>query len=175
MFLLVKTSFIAFERGFVAVDATVRGGKYRFVNTHLEVGGVVASPFARVQAVQMQELLDILATETKPVILAGDFNSSPEDALGQPYSQAIEAGFIDTWTLRRREADGYTCCFNEVLDDPYAELTERIDHIFLMPWNKVVQKIRARVVGDREVDMTPGGLWPSDHAGVIAGIRFFRE
>ncbi len=167
--------YVEFVRGFVAVDVEMRGDSYRFVNTHLEVGGDPDSPFAQIQAVQMMELLASLSGETKPVILAGDFNSSPVDALGQPYSQAIAAGYIDTWSQRKKEEEGFTCCFNETLDDPYAVLFERIDHIFLLPRDRVVKKIKARLVGDRLTDMTPGGLWPSDHAGVVAGIKFFRE
>jgi hypothetical protein len=29
----------------------------------------------------------------------------------------------------------------------------------------------ARVVGDQPGDRTPGGLWPSDHAGLVATLR----
>jgi hypothetical protein len=31
--------------------------------------------------------------------------------------------------------------------------------------------LHARVVGDEPDDRTAGGLWPSDHAGVIATIQ----
>ncbi len=169
--------WIEFVRGFVAVDATVRGQTYRFVNTHLEVGGVPGDIFSRIQADQMQELLSILAAEDKTVILAGDFNSFPGSDPGSdvPYTQAVDAGYLDTWILRERKAKGYTCCFNETLDDPLARLYERIDHIFVLPRGKDVKKVRAKVVGNRIFNMTDEGLWPSDHAGVIVGIRFFRE
>ncbi len=31
--------------------------------------------------------------------------------------------------------------------------------------------IQAEVIGDRERDRTPSGLWPSDHAGSVAVVR----
>jgi endonuclease/exonuclease/phosphatase family metal-dependent hydrolase len=68
---------VEFLRGYVAVDAIVRGSTYRFVNTHLEIQGGSLDPLLPfVQAAQAQELIIMLATETRPVILVGDFNSS---------------------------------------------------------------------------------------------------
>lgn len=166
---------LEFTRGYVAVDVEVKGESYRFVSTHLEVGGEPGSDFAMLQATQMQELLSVLSYESKPVILVGDFNSSPEDAIGQPYSQAIAAGYTDIWTQRKKPAEGFTCCFNEAVDDPDAELYERIDHIFLLPQGKDIKKISVKVTGDDPVDMTPGGLWPSDHSGVIGKIKFTKD
>ncbi|WP_456385402.1 endonuclease/exonuclease/phosphatase family protein [Desulfolithobacter sp.] len=164
---------VPFSRGFAAVDVEVRGASYRFVNTHLEIGGATRySPFSLVQAAQMQELLEILSLETKPVILAGDFNSSPKDPESQPYALALEYGYRDVWTMKERETRGYTCCFNETVDDPYARLYERIDHIFLLPRYREVAKVRAIRVGARNNSLTPEGFWPSDHAGVVAGIVF---
>ena len=75
---------IAFERGFVAVDALIGNLPMRFVNTHLEVRNVdptnPLSPF--VQAAQSSELIGIVAAlpnpQSAPVIIVGDINSSPE-------------------------------------------------------------------------------------------------
>lgn len=70
---------VEFLRGYVAADAFVRGSTYRFVNTHLEIQGGSLDPLLPfVQAAQAQELISMLATETRPVILVGDFNSSPQ-------------------------------------------------------------------------------------------------
>jgi hypothetical protein len=172
---------LEFTRGFVAVDAEVEGEVYRFVNTHLEIGGEPGSDFALVQALQMQELLTILSFESLPVILVGDFNSDPEDDVSvhpvygeivPPYMQAVAAGYTDIWTPRGKPA-GLTCCFNEEADDPDAELYERIDHIFLLPqYALALEKAMAVTTGDKEIDMTSSGLWPSDHAGVIGRIKF---
>ncbi len=163
---------LEFTRGYVAVDVDVKGEGYRFVNTHLEVGGDPGSDYAMLQAAQMQELLTVLSYEAKPVILVGDLNSSPYAPVEQAYSQAIAAGYVDTWTLRKKQSDGYTCCFNEAVNDPEAELYERIDHIMMLTKEKEILKVRAKVLGDEQIDQTINGLWPSDHAGVIAKIKF---
>ena len=68
---------VEFLRGYVAVDARVKGREYRFVNTHLEVQ--FPAPIPNIQGAQAAELAFVLATETKPIILVGDFNSSPDD------------------------------------------------------------------------------------------------
>jgi hypothetical protein len=33
-------------------------------------------------------------------------------------------------------------------------------------------KVKATVIGDELQDRTESGLWPSDHAGVVAKIQF---
>ena len=55
---------------------------------------------------------------------------------------------------------------------PTAELDERIDLIFLDPLDLAIDKVKCHLVGDEVADMTPSGLWPSDHAGVVAKIKF---
>lgn len=166
---------LKFTRGYVAVDINVKGEDYRFVNTHLEVGGEPGSGYAMLQAAQMQELVAVLSNETKPVILVGDLNSSPYAPVGQAYSQAVAAGYVDTWELRKNQSEGFTCCFNETVNNPETDLYERIDHIFMLPKEKEILKVRTKVLGDEPIDQTANGLWPSDHAGVIAKIAFLEE
>ncbi|MGD2114043.1 MAG: endonuclease/exonuclease/phosphatase family protein [Acidobacteriota bacterium] len=164
---------IDFLRGFTAVDATVHGRTVRFVNTHLEVESIVPI----VQQAQTAELLAELAAEELPVVLVGDFNSSPDDPFPAPYGQLAAAGFTDTW-LRRlgRPEDGATCCFTETLDDPSAALTSRIDLVWARtgstapPFDAGIGPVRAVVVGDALRDRTDTGLWPSDHAGVVSSM-----
>ena len=58
---------VEFKRGFVGVDADVRGRRYRFVNTHLEVEepdpGNPASMFF--QSAQAAQLVATLAAQPK--------------------------------------------------------------------------------------------------------------
>ena len=54
------------------------------------------------------------------------------------------------------------------------ELYERIDLVFVKPMKKEIKSIIAITTGDTPFSMTPGGLWPSDHAGVVARIKFSR-
>lgn len=164
---------IDFLRGFVAVDATVRNRTVRFVNTHLEVAGIVPV----IQQAQAAELLAELAPEELPVVLVGDFNSSPDDPFPAPYAQIDASGYTDTWLHRRgRPEDGATCCFTETLDDPTATLSERIDLVWARtgathpPFHGGIGPVRATVVGEELRDRTDGGLWPSDHAGVVTGL-----
>jgi endonuclease/exonuclease/phosphatase family metal-dependent hydrolase len=174
-----------FTRGFVAIDAKVCGQVYRFINTHLETGG--DEDFKAVQAAQMHELLTILSVDTRPLpfILVGDLNSDPEhtpfmhDIYGlvvPPYMQAIEyAEYLDIWDVSDNWGDGLTCCFNDTVDNPDFELYERVDHIFLLLRGRTTDRIVARVIGNNNSYLTPTGLWPSDHAGVVANIKFIHE
>jgi endonuclease/exonuclease/phosphatase family metal-dependent hydrolase len=182
-----------FRVGFVAVDATVGDKDYRFVNTHLEIHEPApGNPLSRFfQAAQAAELIATLALTTPPglsLIVVGDTNSSPEHEpvpgpsplpepfdLGiiPPYMQFVDAGYTDIWTLRPGAVPGFTCCQDPDLANKRSKLSERIDMIFsLEPPSKVRQ---VRVVGDRASDKTPPPgprLWPSDHAGVVAGLQF---
>ena len=52
--------------------------------------------------------------------------------------------------------------------NPVSLLTERIDFV-LFRGDFAVHSVE--VVGDEPVDRTPSGLWPSDHAGVVAQLE----
>jgi endonuclease/exonuclease/phosphatase family metal-dependent hydrolase len=175
-------AMVEFVRGYVAVDAFLRGSTYRFVNTHLEVQGGSLDPLVPfVQAAQAQELIAELASEARPVILVGDFNSSPQDPvmlpLIPPYVQFVAAGYTDAWTVRDGIPEpGFSCCQDETLTNPVSFLSERIDLIFLRndaatyPFS-VIGPVQASVVGADPASRTPSGLWLSDHAGVDARLR----
>ncbi len=77
---------VEFTRGFVIVDAIIKGKIFRFVNTHLEVRSSPGSIFRVFQSAQMYELLGTIDyldgipfLGNRPVIMVGDFNSSLED------------------------------------------------------------------------------------------------
>jgi hypothetical protein len=48
-----------------------------------------------------------------------------------------------------------------------SKLSIKYDLIFV----NGLSALDAKVVGDKAADKTPSGLWPSDHAGVIATLR----
>ena len=172
---------VEFTRGYVAVEVMIHGKKVQCANTHLEIRGEEKSEFRVIQALQMNELLQVLDGGKGPVILLGDFNSSPEDEvfghalfgpIVPPYRQALMKGYSDAWLLQDDPDDGYTSGFDEYVSDPTAELTTRIDHIFIDPQKRRIKSVEADVVGDEVEDMTPiNHLWPSDHAGVVAKVR----
>lgn len=147
------------ERGYTAVDATVSGNTYRFVNTHLEA-------FTEdVRVAQTQELVDLLDDETLPIILLGDFNTRATHGTG--YQTIISAGYEDLWH-KDSEGTGSTCCQDDDILNEISDLTVRIDQIFvrnLQPTNVITYTI-----GDKSTDRLDSGLWPSDHAGVVALI-----
>ena len=181
---------VSFERGFVGVDATVGSKDYRFVNTHLEIREPVPKEFQCAQAAELIETLDATPPEVS-LILVGDLNSSPKDEpvpgtlplpvplppscspeVVPPYVQLLEAGYTDVWTLRRPPAPGFTCCQAPDLLNRRSTLDERIDFIFSLGEPARVRQVR--VVGARVSDRTrpPPRLWPSDHGGVLATLRF---
>lgn len=191
---------VEFTRGFLAVDVDIKGTEYRFVNTHLEIRGATDSVFRIYQDWQMQELLGTInfiqgAYGAKPLIMVGDFNSSPDDVEGYgwlphpeygdillpyvpPYMQAVTAGYLDSWLLQSKYGDGYTSGFDDIVSDPTKELTSRIDIVFIDPFDQVLDSVKCDVVGDEVSDMIPNPyapgmyLWPSDHAGVVAKVKF---
>lgn len=177
-----------FKRGWAAVDAEICGAWYRFVNTHLEIASEAGSGFRWIQSEQMKDLMDMLDAELKPILLVGDFNSSPEHDEGEfcvsenmcwtyipPYMQAtMDADYIDVWELIFWPRDGFTSGFDEFVSDPTAELYERIDLVLLKPKKKEIKNVIAITTGDTPFSMTPGGLWPSDHAGVVARLKYSR-
>jgi endonuclease/exonuclease/phosphatase family metal-dependent hydrolase len=142
------------------------GDKARFVSTHLEpILHPQLSPV--IQGLQADELLNGPGNTNLPVVLVGDFNSNA-DGTGTPtYSKIINAGFIDAWTIAG-EGNGFTCCQAENLLNQNSSLDERIDFIFFKS-NFDVKKIE--IVGNSQKDRTISGLWPSDHAGIVANLK----
>lgn len=175
----VAGSSIDFTRGYTAVDVKLRNKKFRIVNTHLEVKG--EGPVVAVQALQAQELIGVLAGETKPVVLLGDLNSAPNETIDlatgavPPYMQFSFAGYRDSWLESPNAAlPGYTCCQAEFLINPASLFDQRIDYVFYQSRHfehaHRTTRIYADIVGEEATDKTLSGLWPSDHGGVFAKI-----
>jgi hypothetical protein len=153
-------------RGWTSVDATVGAHTFRFVNTHLEV-----QSFAPIQLAQAAELITMLGASPLPVVLVGDFNSAADRSQTATYGNLLAAGYRDVWN--RVGAPGYTCCHAKDLRNKHPELDQRLDIIFLRGFADGVFAAggQPRIVGDRTGDRTRDGLWPSDHAGVVATLR----
>jgi endonuclease/exonuclease/phosphatase family metal-dependent hydrolase len=143
-------------RGWASVDVEVRGRSFRFVTTHLDA---FSSQIRNAQAAQL--LTGPAATEL-PVILVADTNSGPGTDLGA-YGILSGGGFADAWV------DGpITCCFKNDLHDPDPTLTKRVD---LVLTTGGFEPEALDIVGEDPADRTASGLWPSDHAGVVATLR----
>lgn len=192
---------IVFTRGYNIVDVDIKGRSYRFVNTHLEVSGnPFANGFQFAQAFELTQILNALAVEVSDeiVVLVGDLNSDPADGpfaecalpptftdLGPcptPYAVMASNEYTDTWTVRNGAADdGFTCCQQDLLANDDSWLNERIDHIWVRAplggaqGPNFLRAVHSMTVGNRQRDRTASWLWPSDHAGVVAGMTFRLE
>jgi endonuclease/exonuclease/phosphatase family metal-dependent hydrolase len=168
---------LPFSRGYQSVDATVRGRTYRFANTHLEVGEALAG----LRALQGLELAESLADASLPVILVGDLNANPGDpspipGVPSPWDLFAGIGYEDAW-LRRVGApfNGLTCCQTETLDNADPVYTSRVDFVLVRSDGSLgsfpdLGPVRMELLGDESGETTPAGLWPSDHAGLIARL-----
>jgi endonuclease/exonuclease/phosphatase family metal-dependent hydrolase len=134
------------------IDAEVDGRPFRLVNSHIEAWD------EKVRNAQRDELLAAVGEPCRPVVLVGDFNATPE-AVGMP------AAYVDAWAVAGGGGDGLTCGHRADLTGE-SGLSERIDYV----WVRDAEVGRCWVVGARAEDRTPSGLWPSDHAGVVADI-----
>lgn len=165
-FLPIATPFGDLEllRGWTSVDVKVRGKWVRLVNTHLEV-----QSFEPIQVLQAQELLAGPAATTLPAMVIGDLNSAGPPGPGDTatYGLMTGAGFSDAWIDTHPGEDGFTCCQDADLMNAASSLDQRIDHVLHRGGFTATM---ADLVGEDEADMTPSGLWPSDHAGVVARV-----
>lgn len=155
---------IVYPRAWQSVDVLIVGSEnqFRFINTHLEAFD------PSVNEAQAQELVDGPAITVFPAILAGDFNAAPNDLFSSAYGIILDNGFDDAWEQVLPGVNGFTCCQKANLRNEASNLSRRIDYVFVRN-DLEVQK--AHRVGHRQIDRTPGGLWPSDHAGVVARVR----
>ena len=162
-------------RNAVGVTARVDGNDFRFVSTHLEPLVPGLPDDSQPQLGQVLELIELLATDHSPelaTIVVGDFNSVAPAGTSRQLMEG--AGFTDVWTVRAPLGQsGATCCQSVVLDNPESQLSERIDYI----WTQNLElrsPVLAFTIGDQPIFRTPARprLWPSDHAGVTALLRF---
>jgi len=180
---------LVIERGWVSVVATVKGRNYRVLNTHLEVDSNEAFRLVQfAQAAELAEILGFMQADGLPQVVLGDLNSddtpgaSPVTCLDlglcpTSYQVMTAIGFIDTWLVRGgKTEDGYTCCQDEDLRNPDSALTRRIDQVWARGsvnhfGGPEVRGVRAGVLGTEQSDRSvPDGMWPSDHAGVVADL-----
>lgn len=169
---------IEIPRGYVAVDAKVGQKTYRFVNTHLEAF------LLPVRELQAQELITALDGETLPIIMVGDFNTpapTSTNPIGGPtYQDFVDpnVGYVDIWphNLKGNEGDGYTSIHDSDLMNENIKLDQRIDLIFVRNQGNPggqneIGPVQAIILGDELNERTPSGLWPSDHAGIVAKLH----
>lgn len=155
---------LVLSRGWCAVDVTVRGRSFRFVNAHVEEE---TSPV--LQWAQARELLEGPVNVPGPVVLAGDFNS---DANGQSgtvtYDGLLAAGFADVWSAVHPGDPGLTWGHDAWLADPTTPFIWRLD--LILTRNGGFLPVDAAVL-DAATGRSEPPFWGSDHAAVVARLR----
>jgi endonuclease/exonuclease/phosphatase family metal-dependent hydrolase len=139
----------------------------RFVATHLNFDPLFDPTIANAQA---NELLGSAGKTSIPTVMLGDFNSnanSSSDPTNLTYRTIIGGNFKDAWNVAHGAMTSLTCCEDENLQNAFSKLSVRYDFVFV----RGLSVLDAKVVGDKSADKTPSGLWPSDHAGVIATLQ----
>ena len=168
----VGPTSIPAPRGWTSTLATVGGVTFRFANTHLETDGSPA-----IQVAQTNELLGVLAAESNPVVLVCDCNSAADGSQTATYGLLTgSGGFADAWSEAHPRDPGYTSSLPDgFFTDPL--LRTRIDLVLARygfnasPNAGIVGGVHADVVGETSAERTASGLWPSDHAGVVATLN----
>jgi hypothetical protein len=153
---------VEITRSWVSVDVQFHASTFRFIGTHLE------SFVDTVREAQGAELRTRPANTPLPVIVAMDSNAQafplPQDST---YVAFTASGYNDVWQEIYPSLPGLTCCQDETDNNPVSELYQRIDLILTLG-NVEGQNIK--IIGADPSSRLADGLWPSDHAGVVAQL-----
>jgi hypothetical protein len=167
-------------RGWASVDATIDGLELRFASTHLEpadlADGSIVPALEQLQRLQAEELAATIGTDL-PVVSVGDYNTDAYGASTATYEDLLAYDFEDAWS---QSGDGMTCCQTEDLSIRQSIRDRRVDLIMLRGEFGLLEPgiqgaVSTRVLGSRIADLTDTGLWPSDHAGVLATMKMPRR
>jgi hypothetical protein len=165
---------ITVNRGWDSVDVAYSGHKFRFINMCLET-----SAFSQVQAMQAGELLLGPAATSQPVVLVGDSNTNASPANGVyslTYNQFTSAGFKDAWLQTNPKDPGYTWGNQPDLRNSVPMQPDKPDANYksvrgdLVLYRGGTQATSMKRVGVLPSEKTSSGMWPSDHAGVVATL-----
>jgi hypothetical protein len=153
---------VPLPRSWASVDAEFFGHPFLFIDTHLE------SFDANIRELQGAELRAGPASTLLPVIIAMDSNAQAFPLPKDPtYVDFRSAGYHDAWSKLFPKNAGLTCCQDEADNNPVSQLYQRIDLVLTLgnvePWG-------AQLIGTDPRSRTSDGLWPSDHAALVADV-----
>jgi endonuclease/exonuclease/phosphatase family metal-dependent hydrolase len=157
---------IEIPAGWISADVRIRGTQFRVVTTHLDN----LSPLVRLG--QAFELSQGPTNAELPVVLLGDFNSDAESSdpdQNGAYQLLLNAGFLDAWSAEHPGVSGFTWPLHD--EDPFTPFLTPTQRIDLVLFRGLDQVLSAELIGDQLSDLTPSGLWPSDHAGLVVTLR----
>lgn len=155
---------IELTRGYQWVDVDSEGGRFRFINTHLEVRDSL------VGFEQARELATGPGSIATPVIVVCDCNSDPlRLRRSAAYRALTSAGFADQWLTLRSHGPGDTCCVDDALTESAGEvLDSRVDFVFARAALRV-RALSGALLGHPHG--VPAADRASDHAGVVLTLR----
>ena len=169
-------------RGWTAMDATVRGKKFHFVNTHLEAfdNSPNGNPTntnetlgnGEIREAQAKELIANggAARSKLPVVLLGDLNSDTKTEVkkgdGLAYRALLDSKFVDRSTYKP-----LGCCLNaDVLTanggGKRADFDHKVDHVMTNAPKKI-KLVKSVITGLSPVN----GYYDSDHAAVVSTLK----
>lgn len=131
------------------------GQRFWVFNTHFDHKGIKARNNS---AALILEKIKEINTETLPIVLMGDFNSTPESTAIKTLSKAL----TEASSVSQTPISGPKGTFNGF--DKDSPLTDRIDYIFV----KGLIVLSVAHIEDRKKD----GYWISDHLPVMAELRY---
>lgn len=164
------------DEGRLVVRAEIEGprGPFSVYSTHLHYR-LHHSDIRQAQVRDVCEHIRDTAVADHPPLLAGDFNAVPDaDEIrmltGRTAVPAPPLVFRDVWTWAPGDGPGHTWDNVNPFVAAEAEPTMRIDYLFSAGPGEGGRgaPVSARLLGDRPVD----GVWPSDHFGVVADLRY---
>jgi endonuclease/exonuclease/phosphatase family metal-dependent hydrolase len=141
--------------------------------THLtDSGETTAGVAIRLQqAREIAAWLGCTGDPSVPLLLAGDFNDVPDS---DTIAAITGAGFLDLWQAAG-SGPGFTNDRDDIdIESPHGTHNQRIDYLFFRPGRGRGSEIaEVGLFLDRPRPTPDGGwLWASDHAGVIATLKF---
>lgn len=134
---------------------------------------------SHVRQEQVRVLAEMVAAarpRTYPPIVCGDFNAEPhsdeiEMLTGQRALAVDGMLLVDVWHACHPGEDGFTWTNRNPYAEAQLEWDRRIDFVFA-GWPKAGgagQPLRCELLGD---EPTADGVWPSDHLGLVADLRY---
>jgi endonuclease/exonuclease/phosphatase family metal-dependent hydrolase len=149
--------------GRVALGAVIRAphAPIPLITAHLSARGGVVQRCAQVDRVL--RLSGHLAAATHPLVLTGDFNVTPSSEV----AKRLEARFLDVWHRADAGDPGHT--WNAAGSLAGRGAAHRVDYIYVGNPN---QGGTGRVLTAGRAGTAPvNGVWPSDHAAVVADLQ----
>lgn len=128
------------------------------------------------QVTQLAEMVAGARPRTYPPIVCGDFNAEPQSdeiemLTGQRQLAVRGMLLVDTWRACHPDEVGFTWDNRNPYAASQLEWNRRIDYVFA-GWPKAGGAgvpVSCELLGDAPTD---DGIWPSDHLGLVADLRY---